>query len=206
MKGHGRRRHCSAPSGGASIPSSSIARCIRPLLQRHVRRTSVLTHLWLVRLAQGAPWLGRNRACAWKWRLTRHRLLCTYASSHSPFPVPQLGTFMIFMRNYLLSYVIEDPDATDKISKSIVDGYMESWPDIEVDLRWKVRASTSSRLSRFAPLDPSAHRSSSSSWACRNRLKRSCGTSCGCATGPPAIRRSSTPRVGHSLSQRFVRG
>ena len=42
------------------------------------------------------------------------------------------------MSDYLLSYVVERR-SKDKTTQSIVDGWEESWPDIEMDLRWKLR-------------------------------------------------------------------
>lgn len=49
----------------------------------------------------------------------------------------QLDTFMPFMRDHLLSYLVES-EAKEKGTDVIVDEWAQSWPDIEKDLRWKV--------------------------------------------------------------------
>ena len=50
----------------------------------------------------------------------------------------QLDHLLEFMGEYMLSYISERK-ATDAVSKDIVEGWDESWPDIEADLRWKLR-------------------------------------------------------------------
>jgi len=50
----------------------------------------------------------------------------------------QLDSFMPFMKNYLLSYIVET-EANEKSTEVVAGEWQETWPDIELDLRWKLR-------------------------------------------------------------------